>query len=256
MLASTSSRAAIWSSFSTTRFGRRCSRTSSPTSAPASTARWCCCTTRRSSTTKSTARMPSSCCAISGSAGRTASSSPSEGTGRDRVTASASTRFRRGVFHGQSTRYSDPADRRRRAARGAGIAAPCLCGRAPCRVQRPRPRDEHPPLRLGDDASAVARNPGEHGVRLDFPTYIKNLLRGKPDVFNAIFKKVKGGAQYTPVTDHLDGAVAFIASLDLNNGVTYAPAPGGPIGQNTWGGTVSQFFQAYQWTVVQIENNA
>jgi hypothetical protein len=91
---------------------------------------------------------------------------------------------------------------------------------------------------------------------LDFPTYIKNLLRGKPDVFNAIFKKIKGGAQYTPVQDHLDGAVAFIASLDLNNGVTYPPAPGGPIGQNIWGGTVSQFFQAYQWTVVQIENNA
>jgi hypothetical protein len=88
----------------------------------------------------------------------------------------------------------------------------------------------------------------------DFPTYIKNLLRASPDKFDGIFKSIEGGAQYTPVLQHLDGAVNFIASLDLNNAQTYDPAPGGPIGKNKWGGTVSRFFQAYTLTVVQIQN--
>ena len=89
---------------------------------------------------------------------------------------------------------------------------------------------------------------------LDFPTYIKNLLRGNPALFDKIFSTIVGGAACVPVLEHLDQAVAFIASLDLNNGVTYPPTPGGPVGTNKWGGTVSQFFQAYTYTVVQIQN--
>jgi hypothetical protein len=89
---------------------------------------------------------------------------------------------------------------------------------------------------------------------LDFPTYIKNLLRGNPTLFDTIFGSIVGGAACVPVLEHLDQAVAFIASLDLNNGVTYPPTPGGPIGTNKWGGTVTKYFQAYELTVVQIEN--
>jgi hypothetical protein len=92
---------------------------------------------------------------------------------------------------------------------------------------------------------------------LDFPTYIKNLLRGDTTgKFDKIFSSIKGGAACVPTKEHLDESVAFIASLDLNNGLTYAPSPGGPIGKNIYGGAVlPNFFQAYTATVVQIQNN-
>jgi hypothetical protein len=73
----------------------------------------------------------------------------------------------------------------------------------------------------------------------DFDKYVKDIMRGAPDLFNAVLPGIVGMENMVPILSHLDEAAAFILAHDL-----------------TQGGQIPSFKQNYDYTTLAIWRNA